>query len=170
MMLTPISASPVESVATVISVPRSVAVASTDDDANHGRRNKENRARWRRWWRHVIVSGRGRAVLINDFGSRIRPQSGSKAECEYRQCYHDKFLPHNQCYSCCWRIEPNNQCQVAKEFRSPLAFFLFTSYFCLSMPDIAKPMACSSAASKFACSVVSSISGGRTRVHAGSFR
>ena len=37
-----------------------------------------------------------------------------------------------------------------------------------SIPFIAKPTACNSAASNFACAVVSSTSGGRTLAHSGS--
>src|SRR5207247_2422138 len=116
MMLTPVSVSPVESVGTVISEPRAVAIAPTDDDANHGRRNKEDRAR-RRWrWRRVVVTGRGRAVRLNHFGARIRPQRRSKAERKHRQYYYDRFFPHDRCpFVGCWPIEPNNHREVSKE-------------------------------------------------------
>lgn len=95
MVLTPVSVSPVESVGPVVAEPRAViAVPRTDDDAKHGRRNKEDRARWRR--RCIVVTGRGRTVRLNHFGAGIRPDSGSKTEREYHQCYHNNFVSHDR--------------------------------------------------------------------------
>src|SRR6266403_3808590 len=106
--------------ASVISVTAPViAVPGTNDDAkNRQRRSVYDRAR-RRWWR-VIVSRRWRAVRLNHFSARIRTHSRPKPECECCQCYHENFSSHNLLslpvsWRVSWRIEPDNQCEVAEE-------------------------------------------------------
>src|SRR5689334_19717893 len=100
MVLMPISVSAVESVSAVVAVASTViAKPWTDDDANYWRREEDWSRRRRR--RGIVVPGRGRAVLVNHFGARIRPLNRSKAERKYRQCYHNKFSPHDCCPSCC---------------------------------------------------------------------
>ena len=93
MMTTPVSVSPVESAATVISEPRPVkAKRRRNDDANHWWRRVEDRTR--RGWRRVTITWRGCAVRLNYLSARIRAQSRPKREPDYGQCYHSKFLSH----------------------------------------------------------------------------
>src|SRR5437667_7245291 len=112
-MRTPVSVSTVESVCTIEAKPRSiVAIARGNDYANYWRRGVEDRARW---WRRVIVRRRGSAVRLNHFSAGIRAHSRRKPECEHRQCYHNKFLPHERIFPpVVWPIEPRNHCEVAQ--------------------------------------------------------
>ena len=162
MMWAPVSVSPIKSVGTVVAIaPTVIAVPRTDDDAKHGRRNKEDRARRR--WRCIVVTGRRRAVRLNHFGARIRPDSGSKTEREYRQRYYNKFFPHDRIFLLLFgRLNPIITAKLPKNYRS-VQLWPF-----VRMPGIAKPIAFKSAASNFAWSVVSSISGGRTLAQSGS--
>ena len=113
VMMTP-SVSPVESVAPVIPEPRPViAIGRSNDDANHWSRSVEDRARRR--WRRVIVSRRGCSVRFNHLSPRVRTHCRGKAECEDRQCCHNKFLPHDLVIPpVVCPIEPNNHCEVAR--------------------------------------------------------
>jgi len=118
MMWAPVSVSPVESVGTVVAIATTViAIPRTDDDAKHGRRNKEDRARRR--WRCIVVTGRGRAVRLNHFRARIRPDSGSKTEREYRQRYHNKFFHHDRIFLLLFgQLNPMITAKLPKNYRS----------------------------------------------------
>ena len=95
-MVTPVGVSPVISMPVVRAVtPAVIAIPGPDDHAEHRQRRSEN-DRTRRWRRRIVVIGRGCAVRLNHFGARIRPESGSQAECENRQCYYNKFLSHDR--------------------------------------------------------------------------
>ena len=95
-MRPPIRMAAIESVGTVSAEPRPVIPKPrTNDHPNHWRR-EEDRSRQRARRRRIVVTGRGRAVRLNHFGARIRPDSRSKSECEYRECYHNKFSPHDR--------------------------------------------------------------------------
>ena len=112
-MRTPVNVSTVESVRTIEAKPWSVvAIARGNDYANYWRRGVEDRARW---WRRVIVRRCGSAVRLNHFSAGVRAQSRRKPECEHRQCYHNKFLPHERIFPpVVWPIEPRNHCEVAQ--------------------------------------------------------
>ena len=113
-MRTPVSVSTVESVCTIEAKPRSiVAIARGNDYANYWRRGVEDRARW---WRRVIVRRCGRAVRLNHFSAGVRAQSGRKPECEHRQCYHNKFLPHERIFLLLFgRLNPGITAKLPKE-------------------------------------------------------
>jgi hypothetical protein len=94
-MLMPICVSAVESAAAVVPVaPTVIAKPWTEENTDHWRREED----WSRRRRRIVVTGRGRAVRLNYFGARIRPHNGSKAERKHRQCYHNKFFPHDQMF------------------------------------------------------------------------
>jgi hypothetical protein len=113
-MRTPVSVSTVESVRTIEAKPWSiVAIARGNDYANYWRRDVENRARW---WRRIIVRRCGSAVRLNHFGAGIRAQSRRKPECKHRQCYHNKFLPHERTFLLLFgRLNPGITAKLPKE-------------------------------------------------------
>ena len=97
VMTAPVTAVPVEPVATVETKSRSVITTKrwTDDDAEANWRNIYDRAR--RWWR-IIVSRRGCAVRLNHISAGVRAKRGAKPKCEHRQCNNETFFPHDRLF------------------------------------------------------------------------
>ncbi len=113
-MRTPVSVSTIESVRTIEAKPWSVVAITTGNEyANYWRRGVEDRARW---WRRVIVRRRWSAVRLNHFSAGIRAHSRRKHECEHRQCYHNKFLPHERIFLLLFgRLNPGITAKLPKE-------------------------------------------------------
>ena len=95
-MSMPIRVSAVESAGAEVPVaPPVIAIPRTENNTNHWRRQED----WsRRRGRRIVVTGRGRAVRLNHFGASIRSHNGSKTERKHRQCYHNKFFPHDRMF------------------------------------------------------------------------
>jgi hypothetical protein len=110
-MTAPESAAVEESGATEKSEPRPIeAIGRPDGDAEANWRTV-----YRPRWRRIVVTWRGCALRFNHIGTGVRARSSSKRECEHRQCYQYKFFCHVDFPCVVWRIEPSDECEVAKE-------------------------------------------------------